>query len=87
MCTYCTQCSVVCVCVRACQMKKREEHVRHLDQDVVGLRATQDSLKRTLAMKEKHTQQLVQGNTQLEDSLATLQSKVGDTHTEEVSSS
>ncbi|XP_044196214.1 trichohyalin-like isoform X2 [Thunnus albacares] len=58
------------------RMKEREEHVRHLDQDVVGLQATQDSLKRTLAMKEKHTQQLVQDNTQLEDSLAALQSKL-----------
>ncbi|XP_051266126.1 trichohyalin-like isoform X2 [Dicentrarchus labrax] len=58
------------------KMKEREEHVRHLDQDVVGLRATQDSLKRTLAMKEEHTQQLVQDNTQLKESLASLQSKL-----------
>ncbi|KAI3355180.1 hypothetical protein L3Q82_018038, partial [Scortum barcoo] len=58
------------------KMKEREEYVRHLDQDVVGLRATQDSLKRTLAMKEKHTQQLVQDNTQLKESLASLQSKL-----------
>ncbi|KAI4806841.1 hypothetical protein KUCAC02_017637, partial [Chaenocephalus aceratus] len=39
-------------------MKEREE-------DVVGLRATQDSLKGTLALKEKHTQQLLHDNTQL----------------------
>ncbi|XP_073344160.1 uncharacterized protein [Pagrus major] len=58
------------------EMKEREERVRHLDQDVVGLRATQDSLKRTLAVKEKHTQQLVQDNTQLKESLASLQSKL-----------
>ncbi|CAJ1082362.1 trichohyalin-like [Xyrichtys novacula] len=56
------------------QMKEREEHVRNLDQDVVGLRATQDSLKRTLAMKEKHTKQLVRENTELKDRLASLQS-------------
>lgn len=36
-------------------MKEREDHVKHLDQDLFGLRATQDSLERTLAMKEKHT--------------------------------
>ncbi|XP_028289332.1 golgin subfamily A member 6-like protein 22 [Parambassis ranga] len=58
------------------KMKEREDHVRHLDQDVVGLRATQDSLKRTLAMKEKHTQQLVQHNTQLKEVVATLQSEL-----------
>ncbi|KAL7374313.1 hypothetical protein ABVT39_026272 [Epinephelus coioides] len=58
------------------KMKDREEHVRHLDQDVVGLRATQDSLKGTLAMKEKHTQQLVQDNAQLKESRASLQSKL-----------
>ncbi|TDG97162.1 hypothetical protein EPR50_G00223230 [Perca flavescens] len=58
------------------KMKEREEHVRHLDQDVVGLRATQDSLKGTLAMKEKHTQQLVQDIAQLKESRASLQSKL-----------
>ncbi|XP_037613174.1 trichohyalin-like [Sebastes umbrosus] len=58
------------------KMKAREEHVRHLDQDVVGLRATQDSLKGTLAMKEKHTQQLVLDNAQLKESRASLQSKL-----------
>ncbi|XP_067342997.1 trichohyalin-like isoform X2 [Channa argus] len=58
------------------QIKEREEHVRHLDQDVVALRATLDSLKETLAVKEKHTQQLVQENTKLKESLATLQSKL-----------
>ncbi|XP_030254677.1 golgin subfamily A member 6-like protein 22 isoform X2 [Sparus aurata] len=58
------------------EMKEREEHVRHLDQDVVRLQATQDSLKRTLAAKEKHTQQLVRDNTQLKESLASLQSKL-----------
>ncbi|XP_059183424.1 myosin-10-like [Centropristis striata] len=57
-------------------MKEREDHVRHLDQDVVGLRATQDSLKGTLAMKEKLTQQLVQDNAQLKESQASLQSKL-----------
>ncbi|XP_034562890.1 trichohyalin-like [Notolabrus celidotus] len=58
------------------EMKEREEHVRDLDQDVVGLRATQDSLKRSLAMKEKHTKQLVHENTELKESLASLQSKL-----------
>ncbi|KAK2859353.1 hypothetical protein Q5P01_003973 [Channa striata] len=58
------------------QMKERDERARHLDQDVVGLQATQDSLKKTLAVKEKHTQQLVEDNTQLKESLATLQSKL-----------
>ncbi|XP_039646572.1 trichohyalin-like isoform X2 [Perca fluviatilis] len=58
------------------KMKEREEHVRHLDQDVVSLRATQDSLKGTLAMKEKHTQQLVQDIAQLKESRASLQSKL-----------
>ncbi|XP_034416628.1 early endosome antigen 1-like [Cyclopterus lumpus] len=58
------------------EMKERDEHVRHLDQDVVGLRATQDSLKGTLAMKEKHKQQLVQDNAQLKESRASLQSKL-----------
>ncbi|XP_031706146.1 trichohyalin-like [Anarrhichthys ocellatus] len=58
------------------KMKERDEHVRHLDQDVVSLRASQDSLKGTLAMKEKHKQQLVQDNTQLKESRATLQSKL-----------
>lgn len=53
--------------------------MRHLDQDAVILRATQDSLKGTLAIKEKHTQQLVQDNTQLKERLALLQSKVGNT--------
>ncbi|XP_068438028.1 trichohyalin-like isoform X2 [Clinocottus analis] len=56
------------------EMKERDEHVRHLDQDVVGLRATQDSLKETLAMKEKHQQQLVQDNAQLKESQASLKS-------------
>ena len=60
-------------------MKETEDHVRHLDQDVVGLQATQDSLKGTLAMKEKLTQQLVQDNAQLKESQALLQSKVGNT--------
>ncbi|KAM4606578.1 uncharacterized protein ACJ7VT_016754 [Polymixia lowei] len=58
------------------QVKEREEHVRHLEQDAVSVRATQDSLKRTLAMKEKHTQQLLQANAQLQDGLAALQSKL-----------
>ncbi|XP_035855740.1 nuclear mitotic apparatus protein 1-like isoform X2 [Sander lucioperca] len=58
------------------KMKEREEHVRHLDQDVAGLRATQESLKGTLAMKEKHTQQLVQDIAQLKESRASLQSKL-----------
>ncbi|XP_034718266.1 trichohyalin-like [Etheostoma cragini] len=58
------------------EMKEREEHVRHLDQDVVGLRATHDSLKGTLAMKAKHTQQLVQDIAQLKESRALLQSKL-----------
>uniref|UniRef100_A0AAQ5WWK2 Uncharacterized protein n=1 Tax=Amphiprion ocellaris TaxID=80972 RepID=A0AAQ5WWK2_AMPOC len=58
------------------KMKDREDRVRHLDQDVVALRATQDSLMRTLAMKEKHSEQLVQCNAQLKESLATLQSKL-----------
>lgn len=61
-------------------MKEREKHVKHLNHDVVGLRAAQDSLKRTLAVKEKHTHQLVQDNTQLKESLALLQTKVGNTH-------
>ncbi|XP_065805163.1 trichohyalin-like [Labrus bergylta] len=56
-------------------MKERVEHVRDLDQDVVCLRATQDSLKRTLAMKEKHTNQLVGDNAELKEGLASLQSK------------
>ncbi|XP_034080815.1 golgin subfamily A member 6-like protein 22 isoform X3 [Gymnodraco acuticeps] len=51
------------------KMKEREE-------DVVGLRATQDSLKGTLALKEKHTQQLLHDNTQLKESLSSLQSKL-----------
>uniref|UniRef100_UPI003AAB46B8 uncharacterized protein n=1 Tax=Centroberyx gerrardi TaxID=166262 RepID=UPI003AAB46B8 len=58
------------------EVKEREKRVRHLDQDAVALRTTQDSLKRTLAMKEKHTQQLVQDNSQLKDSLAALQSNL-----------
>ncbi|XP_038582075.1 trichohyalin-like isoform X2 [Micropterus salmoides] len=58
------------------KIKASEEHVRHLDQDAVILRATQDSLKGTLAIKEKHTQQLVQDNTQLKERLALLQSKL-----------
>ncbi|XP_029935827.1 centrosome-associated protein CEP250-like [Myripristis murdjan] len=58
------------------EVKEREERVKHLDQDVVALRVTQDSLKRTLAMKEKHTEQLVQDNSRLKDSLAALQSKL-----------
>ncbi|XP_029978575.1 early endosome antigen 1-like [Sphaeramia orbicularis] len=58
------------------KMKEREEHVRHLDQDVVGLQTTQDSLKRTLAVREKHTQQLVRDSAQLKDSLAAVQSKL-----------
>ncbi|XP_075936871.1 uncharacterized protein LOC142937701 [Anarhichas minor] len=58
------------------KMKERDEHVRHLDQDVVSLRASQDSLKGTLAMKEKHKQQLVQDNTHLKESRASLQSKL-----------
>ncbi|XP_042366821.1 myosin-9-like [Plectropomus leopardus] len=58
------------------KMKEREEHLRHLGQDVVGLQATQDSLKGTLAMKEQHTQQLVQVNTQLRESQTSLQSKL-----------
>ncbi|KAM6971594.1 uncharacterized protein LKV04_017158 [Tautogolabrus adspersus] len=56
-------------------MKERAEHVRNLDQDVVCLRAAQDSLKRTLATKEKHTNQLVRGNAELKEGLASLQSK------------
>ncbi|XP_040922251.1 golgin subfamily A member 6-like protein 22 [Toxotes jaculatrix] len=58
------------------KMKEREEHVRHLNQDVVGLLASQDSLKTALAMREKHTQQLVRDNTQLKESLTSLQSKL-----------
>ncbi|XP_051796416.1 trichohyalin-like [Acanthochromis polyacanthus] len=58
------------------EMKEREDRVRHLEQDAVTLRATQDSLMRALAMKEKHSEQLVQCNAQLKESLATLQSKI-----------
>ncbi|XP_071341553.1 early endosome antigen 1-like isoform X2 [Trachinotus anak] len=57
-------------------MKEREEHLRDLNQDVAGLRATQDSLKSALAEKEKHTQQLVQDNAQLKESLTSVQSKL-----------
>ncbi|XP_045921525.1 putative uncharacterized protein MYH16 [Micropterus dolomieu] len=63
-------------CTTEKKIKASEEHVRHLDQDAVILRATQDSLKGTLAIKEKHTQQLVQDNTQLKERLALLQSKL-----------
>uniref|UniRef100_UPI0037E8A553 myosin heavy chain, skeletal muscle-like n=1 Tax=Semicossyphus pulcher TaxID=241346 RepID=UPI0037E8A553 len=58
------------------EMKDRDGHVRNLDQDVVALRATQDSLKRTLATKEKHANQLARDNAQLKESLASLQSKL-----------
>lgn len=61
-------------------MKEREDHASHLNQDVVGLRATQDSLKKALVVKEKHTQQLVRDNAQLRESLTSLESKVGNTH-------
>lgn len=61
-------------------MKEKEDRVKHLEQDVSGLRATQDSLETTLATKETHTQHLVQDNTQLKESLASLQRKVGSAH-------
>ncbi|KAM3593133.1 uncharacterized protein V6R79_006712 [Siganus canaliculatus] len=60
------------------QVTEREERVRHLDQEVIGLRAKRDSLTTTLTMKEKHMQQLVQENAQLKESLTTLQSKLSD---------
>ncbi|XP_062235996.1 trichohyalin-like [Platichthys flesus] len=58
------------------KMKGRDERVRHLNQDVLGLRATQDSLTRTLAVKEKHTQQLVHDSVQLQETVTSLQSKL-----------
>ncbi|XP_047185916.1 golgin subfamily A member 6-like protein 22 isoform X2 [Scophthalmus maximus] len=58
------------------RVKERDEHMRHLNQEVVGLRATQDSLTTTLAMKEKSAQQLVQDNTLLEEALTSLQRKL-----------
>ncbi|XP_076014485.1 uncharacterized protein LOC143006992 [Genypterus blacodes] len=56
-------------------MKKSEQRVRHLDHDAVALRATQDSLKRTMATTEKQAQQLVQDNSQLKGTVAALKSK------------
>ncbi|XP_053269035.1 myosin-13 [Pleuronectes platessa] len=58
------------------KMKGRDERVRHLNQDVLALRATQDSLTRTLAVKEKHTQQLVHDSVQLQETVTSLQSKL-----------
>ncbi|XP_055364326.1 coiled-coil domain-containing protein 18-like isoform X2 [Betta splendens] len=57
------------------EIQGREERVRRLDQNVAALRASQDSLKRTLAVKEKHTRQLLRDNAQLRESLATLRSQ------------
>ncbi|XP_058501386.1 golgin subfamily A member 6-like protein 22 isoform X1 [Solea solea] len=58
------------------EIKERDENVRCLNRDVAGLQASQENLQRTLALKEKHTQQLAQANTQLKETLTSLQSKL-----------
>ncbi|XP_019942742.2 polyamine-modulated factor 1-binding protein 1 isoform X1 [Paralichthys olivaceus] len=58
------------------KMKERDERVRHLNEDVLGLQATQESLTRTLAVKEKHTEQLVHDSAQLRETVTSLQSKL-----------
>ncbi|XP_057681116.1 polyamine-modulated factor 1-binding protein 1-like isoform X2 [Corythoichthys intestinalis] len=58
------------------QLKKSNANVKQLDETTVSLRATQDSLRKTLALKEKQTQQLLEDNALLKDSLARLQSKL-----------
>ncbi|KAG7526686.1 hypothetical protein JOB18_043903 [Solea senegalensis] len=58
------------------EIKDRDENVRCLNRDVAGLQASQENLQRTLALKEKHTQQLAQANTQLKETLTSLQSKL-----------
>lgn len=62
-------------------MKQRHVDVMQLNQDVISLRATQETLQRSLVIKEKRAQQLVQANAQLKEMLTSLQSKVGNTHT------
>ncbi|XP_055737563.1 polyamine-modulated factor 1-binding protein 1-like isoform X4 [Salvelinus fontinalis] len=52
------------------------EMLRHMKQDLSALKATQDSLKRTLSMKEQHTHQLTHDNTHLRQNLDTLKNKL-----------
>ncbi|XP_019725013.1 GRIP1-associated protein 1-like [Hippocampus comes] len=57
------------------ELKKSDANVKQLEETTVSLRATQDSLRRTLALEEKRTQGLLEDNAHLEDSLAALQSQ------------
>ncbi|KAK7881313.1 hypothetical protein WMY93_029722 [Mugilogobius chulae] len=61
---------------RNAQTTAHEEHVRRVDWDVVTLQTTQDSLKRTLAVKKKHAQTLSQDNAPLKEQLAALHSQL-----------
>ncbi|XP_062336358.1 myosin-9-like [Osmerus eperlanus] len=58
------------------QLKEREDRLSHLLQDVAALKTTQESLSRTLTMKEHHNLQLTQDNTHLQQTLALLQDKI-----------
>ncbi|XP_024003259.2 uncharacterized protein MCAP_0864 [Salvelinus sp. IW2-2015] len=57
-------------------VNERGEMLRHMKQDLSALKATQDSLKRTLSMKEQHTHQLTHDNTHLRQNLDTLKNKL-----------
>ncbi|XP_061614662.1 paramyosin-like isoform X3 [Phyllopteryx taeniolatus] len=57
-------------------LKRSDANVKQLDETTVSLQATQDSLRRILALREKHTQQLLEDNAHLKDSLAALQSQL-----------
>ncbi|XP_054621778.1 golgin subfamily A member 3-like isoform X2 [Dunckerocampus dactyliophorus] len=57
------------------QLKAREARVAHLQQDAAASRDTRDSLRRTSALKEKRTHQLLEDDAHLKARLDTLQSQ------------
>ncbi|KAM9775304.1 uncharacterized protein ACBT44_002489 isoform 3-T4 [Syngnathus typhle] len=60
------------------KLKESDANVKQLEEATLSLRASQDWLRRTLALKEQHTQQLLEDNAHLEASLDALQSQTSE---------
>ncbi|XP_077411318.1 uncharacterized protein LOC144040752 isoform X2 [Vanacampus margaritifer] len=58
------------------KLKMSDANVKQLEETTVSLRATQDSLRRTLVLNEKNTQQLLEDKAHLKASLSALQSQL-----------
>ncbi|XP_049605887.1 myosin-11-like [Syngnathus scovelli] len=60
------------------KLKQSDANVKQLEEATLSLRASQDWLRRTLALKEQHTQQLLEDEALLENSLDALQNQTSE---------